>query len=148
MAGKAHLPGRAENAAHGAADLRADAGRVAIAVGHEHRFDPLPVLQAQEEFARTVGAPLFQDQLGPDRDGFRREFRAQPGPQLAHPRDANGALPVEIVPQLLGVVRAVAPLLEERRQGWAIEIEQIAGCCRRRHKKTPARAGEMSLGFG
>lgn len=59
MAHKAHLPGGAEDAAHGAAGLGADAGCETLPVGHDDRFDALAVGQAQQEFARAILALLF-----------------------------------------------------------------------------------------
>ena len=54
---KTHLPRGAKNAAHRAAGLRAQTGRVPPGVRHEHRFDFLSVDESQEVFARqTVGA--------------------------------------------------------------------------------------------
>jgi hypothetical protein len=51
VAGVTHLAGGAEDAAHGAADLGADAGGGAAAVAHEHGLDAVGVVQAKQVFA-------------------------------------------------------------------------------------------------
>ena len=60
-----HLPGRTENAAHRAAGLGADADRVACVVTHQHRFNDLTIVEAQEKFAReAIAAEDFAIERG------------------------------------------------------------------------------------
>lgn len=64
MADEAHLPGRAEDAAHRATGLGADADGVATVVAHQHGFDRLAVAEAKEKFAgQAVGAADFIDDV-------------------------------------------------------------------------------------
>lgn len=63
VADEAHLPGGAEDAAHGAAGLGADADGVATVVTHEDGFDGLAVAEFEEEFAgeAVAAADVFDD---------------------------------------------------------------------------------------
>ena len=58
VADESHLPGGAEHAAHRAAGLRADADGVPAGVAHEHRFDGLAVVEAQQELAGEAVAAV------------------------------------------------------------------------------------------
>ena len=48
-------PAGAEDAPHPAADLRADADRPAVVLGHQHALDPPAVAAAQEQLVGPVG---------------------------------------------------------------------------------------------
>ena len=63
MPHKSHLPGGAENAAHRASGLGADAGGEATGVAHDDGFDALPVVEFQKEFA---GLSIAAVQVGFD----------------------------------------------------------------------------------
>tara|TARA_B110000908_G_scaffold48039_1_gene58662 strand:- start:497 stop:994 length:498 start_codon:yes stop_codon:yes gene_type:complete len=66
-----HLPGSAEDAAHGAAGLAADAGSVAAPVSHEDGFDFLAVVEAEDKF---TGAAIAAGDISDDSGLGRRAF--------------------------------------------------------------------------
>ena len=126
MAGEAHLPGGAEDAAHGAADLGGDAGGVPAGELHDDRFDGLTVRQSQQVFARQpVAAAGFQR----DRQRLQRRPLRQLGQQLrAHVGQiGKGGGPVAIEPaeDALGVVARNPPRGELVNQRCARQVVEI-----------------------
>jgi hypothetical protein len=77
---KSHLAGGAEDAAHGAPGLSAEAGGEAAGISHEHRLDFLAVAQAEKKLA---GPPVGAGSIG---NHFRLlqerlRVRVEPAPQ-------------------------------------------------------------------
>jgi len=101
---EAHLSRGAEDAAHGAAGLAADAGRDPAGKTHQDRFDDRAVFEGQEVFA---GEPVGRMGLTGDRQGAQGGFRLQPVPdfgrQLGHGGKGRSAFPIEIAPEQRGM---------------------------------------------
>ena len=100
----AALPGGAEHAAHGAADLRAHAGGGSTAVAHEHRLDDFAIGQPEQVLAReSVGGAGFPD--------HRREVQAMVAQHSFHEARRQSirglelaqASLVELVPERAGM---------------------------------------------
>ena len=72
VADESHLAGGAEHAAHRAAGLGADADGVPSVVAHQHGFDGLAVIEAQQELARqaVAAADLVDDFRGIEEKRF------------------------------------------------------------------------------
>ena len=58
-----HLAGQAEPAGHRASDLRRHAEGHGRRVRDEHRFDPAPVAELEDELPGAVGRQLIADDL-------------------------------------------------------------------------------------
>ena len=57
-------PAGAEDAAHAAADLRADADRPAVLLGHQDALDPAAVAALQQQLVRAVGRDVMEGDPG------------------------------------------------------------------------------------
>ena len=58
VAFESEQPARAKHAAHGAADLRAEANGPAVGLAHQHALDMAAVLEPQQQFFRAVAGHL------------------------------------------------------------------------------------------
>ena len=67
----------AEDAAHAAADLRADAGRAPVCLLDQHAFDQLAVVQAQQQLVRAVAGIEVPGDVAAERSKLRGQFVAQ-----------------------------------------------------------------------
>ena len=112
VAAEAHGARRAERAREGAARLRRDADRAAVAVPHQHRLEREPVQRAEPRLHRLIGGALLlvEDQLrerqlaGEARaDGLRERGHVVPGRRQV----ARHALP-----DLFSPIRWLAPVSE------------------------------------
>ena len=98
--------GGAEDAAHRAADLRADAGgAMLLVVAQQHALDPLAVVQFQQQFFRAVGRlAVLGDPRGPDLELGGKPL-AELGRQVGHFLEPGGPLLEEPLPHLPRPIR-------------------------------------------
>ena len=111
---EALLPRGAKFAAQRTADLRGDAGRVMVAVVHQHRLDVLAVVEPPQVLARAVGGRLPLAQLRqPDLQQLGQTLAQRFG-QIGHGPEVEDFLLVDPLAQLVGrVTRHVQLFLHE-----------------------------------
>lgn len=124
---EAHLAGGAEDAAHGAAGLGADAGGGAAFEFHEDGFDGFAIGEGEEEFAgeavAAVGAGVDGEGVEYGRSG---QSLGQIGAQVRHFCDGGCLFLVQVMPDLGGMVTGVAPLGHQGsqlRQGIIVQVD-------------------------
>jgi len=118
VAGKAHLSGGTEDAAHRAACLGADARRApSVGIAHQDALDQLAVRQAKEPLHRlAVDRVQLTHHFEGIQPGFARQPHAQSGGQVAHGLDTADLLHVQPLPDLARPVSRLAPPGDQRRQ--------------------------------
>ena len=84
-------PAGAEDTAHAAADLRADAGRVAVGFLNEDALDVVAVVQAEDEFVGAVGGGGVPRDRGGEGDEVGRQRYTQRERQVRHLLECLGA---------------------------------------------------------
>ena len=104
VSGVAALPGGAEHAAHGAADLRTHAGGRPAAVAHEHRLDDFAVGQPEQVLAReAVGGAGFPDHRGEVQAMVAQHPFQEARRQSVRSLELAPASLIELVPERAGV---------------------------------------------
>ena len=91
IADDAVQPAGAKHAAHRAADLRADADRPPRAVAEQHAFDPIAVVQFEQQLLRAVGGAVMLGDFSSPNGEIRGECRAQFLRQIGHVVEGVGA---------------------------------------------------------
>ena len=129
IAAVSHLPGGAEHAAHGAADLAADARGHTARESHEDGFNSLAVREPQEELPREAVAGV---RMGFDGRASDARFRGKPRPnargKLLKLVFGGGKTEIEETPEPVGMHRAEAPGIHERSElgsGEAVEVDRL-----------------------
>ena len=100
----------AEDAAHRAAGLRADADRAALVVQHQHGLDGEAIGQPEQPLDRlAVARPLLVDQLQRIDPRLGGQALPQLFGQIGHPGRVSGQLLVEPRPDLVGAIARLSP---------------------------------------
>ena len=120
-----HLPGQAEAAFHGAADLRRQAERVGRRVGNEHRLDQLPVLEPHQQLRRAVDRTLLADDFGRDDAKRRGEAGAQIAAEVGHAGEIGDAALVDPLEELARMKTRMAHRLERLLELGEIHLGEI-----------------------
>ena len=108
----AALPGGAEHAAHGAADLRTHAGGGSAAVAHEHRLDDFAIRQPEQILAReAVGGAGFPDHRGEVQAMVAQHPFQEARRQSVRSLELAPASLIELVPERAGVHLGEPPSL-------------------------------------
>src|SRR6187200_650143 len=105
MPDEPHLAGQAEAARHRAAHLRRDAEGHGWRIRDEHRFDPAPIAQLEDELPRPVGRQLVAHDYGP-------------------PDRESG---LQLTPKLLRQVRHLIEVGDPTSMDPAIELSGVEG---------------------
>ena len=134
VADETHLAGGAEDAAHGATGLGAEACGVAAGVAHEDGLDGLTVVEAEEVFAGLAvgaGGLGLDGREGGGEAGVRAELRADPAAkgreEIVARDEVDGAVAVDGTPECAGMNGAKAGGDEFAFQGAETEVVDGAG---------------------
>ena len=87
-----HHAGQAKAAREAAADLRGDAQRGPVVVGHHHRADPAPALEREDQLLTSVLRRSQPLGLGDLDDGTLAELRAEVLWQVGHRLEVEDGL--------------------------------------------------------
>ena len=130
LAAEPHLAGGAEDAAHRAARLAADARGRPAREAHEHGLDPRAVGELQEELAReAVARGRLQADGKVSNAGLGLEARAHAGRNLPQVAQRGGESEIKVPPKARRVVGAEPPRFHEGVQlgsGQPVEVGQSA----------------------
>src|SRR5262249_17481152 len=124
-------PAGAEDAAHAAADLRADAGGVAILLLQQDAFDQLIVLETQQELVRAVGGAQMPGDTSAEDLELGSKSLTQSERQVGHLLERLGPSGEEPAAYLAGAQWRLSLHVEPGVEFFRGQVEQSAHgrCC-------------------
>ena len=137
----------AEHAPHRTADLRADADRAPLAVAEHDAFDPLPIVELQEQFLGAVlRLRVGGDGRRPERE-LGLERLAKGLGEIGHVGKRRRPASIQPAPHRLRPPGGLAEFGEARQEG-GVRVEEVVLHGRERAAGDPLSGGWSGWSFG
>src|SRR5262249_26028586 len=122
---ESHLPGQAERAGHGTADLGRDAECHCGGVRYKDGLDIPAIGKAEEKLLRAVARPLALEKLRYGDGKLGREHGTQLAGQIGHRLDIRDTMPINPAEYLPRAEALDTARLKQRLQRRSLQLRQV-----------------------